>query len=647
MVLAVKTPMMLSHYRRKKIAKLLLSAILIFILYIKFFTVITIYPQQYWYSYFSNTAPISSYNTVDEPQKLILFPRYFPSQFDSELQEYYSKVLGLALPQTEYKILRYENSLLHAHEQSLKSAIEANYTLQETNLFNSLSQINEPHCSSLNDTISFEVSEPFNFDTDLYKIVNKVLNSEHLKENRGFNNIRNQIKAKTINKHWFRFVGNSVYLEDYGVHLMVSRVSYTPSGRKERAFFSFSYAQIFDEAWNEITDIELIVPTNNLNSDDTSQAYMSIKYPSIVPIPTYKSRTLYKGPEDPRVILVKSRNGYMEPVIIFNAYGQVLNPDTEKIEYKLKRYMFLSWLWQTQQGKLIPSESRDSAKLVYCKTVSLKHLEKFAMEKNWTPMLSFIERQEAGHDINIYIVYRWSKLEILKCSLEDIQDGNIQCNSVFQVGKTSPVGRFRGGTSMVNINMLLDSQRKQVPQLNSIIDHIPKGREIWFGFARAHLEECGCGESMYRPNIVVLVKDQGKFKITHVSPFVSLNIPMLPWDTTKPNTLCLGRSVVIPNGISQWMIAQDQYGKLDDYLTLAISRADVTVDLIHIRGLFSQVLNLEHSVFKDSNISRNKGIDIVECALDGSKEFCKAFGEEREMIESSMLKGVDTEILEF
>ncbi|RLV96098.1 Beta-mannosyltransferase 8 [Spathaspora sp. JA1] len=583
-----------------------------------------------WLLNLTNNYPISSYNT-NSTQKLILYPQYFPSSSESELSDYYTNVLNLTLPQntTDYKIIKYQVGQTFAHEQSITSLKNINFTSQQTTLYHSNSADAKPKCDTISDSISFNVSEPKTNSLDFYKIANQVLTSEHFQEyKRHFGNIEKHIQQKTVDQHWFRFGGNSVYLQDYGVHFMVSRVSYSIDGAKNKALFSIVYAQIFDESWQEIPNIELIVPTNN-------ETFTSIKYPSILPIATYNAGSLYKGPEDPRIVLTKSQSGYMEPMIIFNAYGQVLKPSTDadsQPEYSTKRYMFLSWPWQTQQGKLIPSETEDSKKLVYSKTVALRRDGRLVMEKNWTPMFSSTDREQYGYDKYMYIVYQWSNLEILKCPLTE---GYFKCKTIFQQGKGSQaIGNFRGGTPMVNINTLLESHQQQFPKL---INQIPPGKEIWIGFARAHLKNCGCGESMYRPNIVMMIKENDEFKITHVSSYLSLNVPIVAWDSTRAYSLCIGRNVMLPNGISHWVINQDDSGDFEDYLTLTISRADVTVDVMHIQGLLFQMLEKSNNLFGESNDNvDNRNINIINCALGSSLEFCKAFAEERKQIESSL-----------
>lgn len=94
-------------------------------------------------------------------------------------------------------------------------------------------------------------------------------------------------------------------------------------------------------------------------------------------------------------------------------------------------------------------------------------------------------------------------LKILKCSI--LNDNDDDCEWEFQMDDYEDAGVLHGGTELININQLL--HQYDYPELNSIKDLIPNGREYWVGFARASLKNCGCGSRMYRPNLIVLMKD--------------------------------------------------------------------------------------------------------------------------------------------
>ncbi|KAF6071179.1 hypothetical protein FOB64_001586 [Candida albicans] len=191
-------------------------------------------------------------------------------------------------------------------------------------------------------------------------------------------------------------------------------------------------------------------------------------------------------------------------------------------------------------------------------------------------------------------------------------------------------GVLHGGTELININQLL--HQYDYPELNSIKDLIPNGREYWVGFARASLKNCGCGSRMYRPNLIVLMKDGKNYKFAYVSSFVGLGIEILPWYLDKG--LCEHYNLIIPNGISSWTIEKDLHQKekdkqVMDYMAFTISRRDATVDVVYVKGLLK-------ALFTDSSSSKHllaveqtgfKSVTNVDCALKNSEKFCKIYGE--------------------
>ncbi|ODV77106.1 glycosyltransferase family 91 protein [Suhomyces tanzawaensis NRRL Y-17324] len=489
-------------------------------------------------------------------------------------------------------------------------------------------------------------------------------------------NLRLMVKHNVVDIFWSRLAGSSVWLKDYGVHFVISRIIYTPKAVRNQPVFSVVYAQLYDENWEEITDSHLVVPSNE-------GSFNVMKFPSFLPIPFFHDvddpKLRYYGPEDAHVSLVKNKAGYEEPLLVYNSYHRKFtqnpkydpNSKAGRKQAGTYRSMFVSWPFQLQKGKANtdgePNKAYDDK--LYSKAMELQiaNQPRQKKQKNWVPLVSHSEREEHGYDRDLYFVYRWSKFETLKC---DISEGTGLCSSDFKLDpKLDPkttVGPLRGGTQMVNINELIKTQTKV--DLASII---PKGREIWAGFPRAHLDDCGCGDRMYRPNLVVLVKDsievdrdgnkeiKSFYRITHISSSVSFDIPILSWDIGEPKKLCYISNVLIPNGIATWKaedLHQDEsgYWKVDDQMTLMVSVADFTVHNINIQGLLEQILNfnsptlvlhadnteqtdegrrelglLDPNRFSDDAYRATMGYndDNVQCAIEGSKKFCKVYGQ--------------------
>lgn len=124
-----------------------------------------------------------------------------------------------------------------------------------------------------------------------------------LASNEGFSQILAEANRKfkpkiPAEKQWHRFAGSSVWLPQYGLHFMVSRVMWSPSGIPNKAFASFLYAQLFDRNWEEVPETHLKVPYEEkvtksvINADgtkseltlDTTKSFRNIKFPSFLPI---------------------------------------------------------------------------------------------------------------------------------------------------------------------------------------------------------------------------------------------------------------------------------------------------------------------------------------------------------------------------
>ncbi|ODV77105.1 glycosyltransferase family 91 protein, partial [Suhomyces tanzawaensis NRRL Y-17324] len=506
-------------------------------------------------------------------------------------------------------------------------------------------------CSILHKRKTIQVSKPQSFTTTRRDIVNRFFasGSEYAKEFAYFfkeNPISDQVKHNTVDQYWYRLAGSLVYLEQYGVHFMVSRMVYSYDKRRDKPALSLVYGQIFDENWKELPNVELVVPSNNpdIHNDEKEEAqkFTAISYPDFLPFPAYHKFNInkdgYYGPEDPRIIVVKNPKGYEEPLVLFNAnHRKILEEEIEeasksKVLFKEYRSMFMSWPWQFQRGKLNMEDlkSKHNSNL-YTRVIELKienSMRLLAQQKNWTPFISFQERVAEGYDKYIYMVIRWNNIEVLKCSLTENFDNSVSsCSFEYKMRTTEVldgVGPLRGGTEMVNVNMLLHEHVEKFPQLQHELDRIPEGREVYLGFARAHFKECGCGKGFYRPNLVTLVKDNAsQYKLHDVGSFMSLNVPVTSWDLSRDLEECINGlpNLLIPNGVSAWDIRKVGTHVLD-YLTLSFSVNDHTVDMVHIQGLLRYLLPglNENGHFGYDN-------DNVKCAMDLSSAYCTAYGE--------------------
>lgn len=524
----------------------------------------------------------------------------------------------------------------------------------------------EEICKRLEYESEFHVSKQAFLLAD-YERVQKTL-----KESPEYNKLINEANEKfkptiPMEHRWFRFGGSSVWLPQYELHYMVSRILYTPSGIPNKSFVSFLYIQLFDKNWVEMDETTLTVPYEKkimrsvTNADgsvteallETKLGSREVTYPSFLPISfdvqmEVPSGKYYFGPEDPRILLRKNSLGFEEPLIVFNMKNKNL----------VKRVMHL----------YLPFSNHLQ--------VLKKRSEPYAyVEKNWTPFISKINADK------INFIYSIDPLEILTCDVE-----TATCDFLQKALKEdfNYVGPLRGGTQLVDL-----------PFDNLMPDHIldkyrlPKNRNIYIGWARAHLNKCGCGESMYRPNMIILIEDYNPeedrfyYKLSDVSEYVDFNAHVPPWTIPKlddnGNLLelaqpkeCEGRNVLIPNSIAYWEIESvvkdttlylrkffdriptdeqiiDSHAhkvvknaprdstairlSFNDYMGVTLSAADSDVSIVHIKGLLNYILNLP-SLFDESTLVlgiskfQPRGYDMNnKCAMSASRKYCVKYAE--------------------
>lgn len=454
---------------------------------------------------------------------------------------------------------------------------------------------------------------------------------------------------------WLRFGGSSIWLEEFNVHYMVSRILYSPSGIPNKAFASFLYVQLFDKDGHELTDVSLNIPyntdqmsnndkANSINKDSSDIKHKLQNFPSILPIKFDSKLTLingkyYWGPEDPRIIAKKSPSGHTEPLIVFNMKS-----------LKHRRRLMHSYLPFSNSLNILDVKDR-----------KLKSLE-----KNWIPFISQSANTNNNNIINF--VYSMDPLEILKC---DINTGVCEFLESLK-DKNNFVGPLRGGTQLISLpfNELIPENIRSKYQL-------PKNRQIYLGWARTHLNNCGCGESMYRPNLIILVEDFNPetkkyyYKISEVSEYVDFKVKVPLWPVPKvdkdgnliPTTVkkCDGRSVLIPNSIAFWKIFSLQRNGViyksedfasistllneeinslvfNDYMGVTLSAADSNVSIVYLKGILNYILSIS-SIFDPANVVssddelQQSGHDWnLKCSLLASREYCEMYGEEHDKI---------------
>ncbi|KAI5953463.1 hypothetical protein KGF54_002835 [Candida jiufengensis] len=505
-------------------------------------------------------------------------------------------------------------------------------------------------CSELEYEDSFEVTQQTYLNYDLEHFL------ENLKKIKEYWDLIELARLKfkpTIpeSQQWFRFGGSSVWLPEFKIHYMVSRVLFTPSGIANKAYVSFLYIQIYDENWIELPkDTKITVPfedfplVNHMNLDGTFNIFKSkgelnfktIKFPYILPIPIDYSMSTpnekyYYGPEDPRILLRTNPLGFNEPLIVFNMKDLKL----------IKRTMFL-YLPFSNDLKVLKKRKDPYAKI----------------EKNWTPFIS-----PSQHSLNkINFIYSIVPLEVLVCDIN-----TAICDFLQKPKKKNKdyVGALRGGSQLIPLPL----HKMLPPKILEDYFNYPKNRQIFLGWARAHLNNCGCGESMYRPNMIILIEDYNPetkkfyYKLGDVSEYLDFGAYVPPWVTPKtdPKTgliidseiepkQCEGRNVLIPNSIAYWEILNIQQNneiitnfqnidiknqhtlEFNDFIGITLSAADKDISIVHVRGLLNYLMKLPSLLDLSTQIISNDRFNIRgfdwnnKCAMMASKDYCKNYG---------------------
>lgn len=618
--------------------------------------------------------------------KVVLFPRNFPIDDRDKLVQYYEDYLGRSLPFGEgdsYFLGKYlpESSEV---EQSKSLPLTLRITDYEYYSYKfavfSQSDDNTAQCSSTLYEADIKVCRHKTIDSSMHVIVENFYHSSFYKEHIQVfakHPLEEQLRKGTVHKYWAKFGGSSVYLEQYGVHYMVSRLVYAALQERGGPTISLLLGEVYDHHWQLIPHVELVVPSNDPDESSagaqrSQETYRVHDASSILAVPIFhklgEAEGEFYGPEDPRMTLFKSVNGHDEPVVIFNQQHRKLtrieekNLDEPKVVLRRYRSMFQCFPWQVQRGKLnidnLPTSEKISSEFeglqskpekLYVRIVELRINGKSRPEtqKNWTPFFSIREREKVGHDKHIYFVYRWSDIEILRCALAETDNGVSKCEFTYRANDFKAIsdgpGPFRGGTALVSVNSFLKENRLGHPRVASMWSNLESSkREVWLGFARAHLNKCGCGSgSFYRPNLILLTRDyDNRFTLTHIGLYASFDIPVFGWELDDPDKLCSDRStvsVLIPNLISLWTIASKSTHErfmIDDYLALTLSIADSNNVVLHMKGLFSELLAMD--VVQDENMQIFKGKSVrearrhsngnIDCALEQSAQFCAAFG---------------------
>lgn len=461
-----------------------------------------------------------------------------------------------------------------------------------------------------------------------------------LEDPSGFHDLWNYLEQSGYSKlvkpqdaeHWYRFSGSAVWMPGDNCYLMVTRYIYAPTER-DVPVLSLCRLQAFDSKWAEIPGkrIRYVDVTSNKilaalrkylrhDKDDSMLDAISLKMPAFMDVPIQQvpgRKAVFLGPEDPRIVYRENSLMEDEPIITFN----------ELTESKDRLIHAAFPLRKPVDGKLrvvaLRSSLSDRMPLV---------------EKNWSP---FFERGDGDFQSGslgfAHFIYDLGDITIVRCDFDtgkckqtsrededkkDSEDGKTK-NSLGKVF-------IRGGTNIVAVPEVLQRRILRPKRTKGMSKNAEP--EMWFGISKTHDEECSCGKSNYRPNMFILYKNNGLYRMEMVTESSNLGIDITAW-SADGSTACDGLpNVLSPNSIAFWSVHEGAFG-LDDYLALTISLADHDTQLVFLKGVASYIDGLyrENAIQADDSLSAERAAAVIRCALQGSYSRCEAYAKTHKM----------------
>ena len=454
---------------------------------------------------------------------------------------------------------------------------------------------------------------------------------------------KDKTEEEIIDTQWFRFGGASIWLESEQCYLVYSRVVYSRVKRKNHPHISLVRAQAFDKNWNEIIGkripyLDTEIPANmerelaqldvemgiencdrfsagslelencnvrraravllNEKKKETILSKYYLTYPTILKIPFYAEGD-WKGPEDPRVTLREGEN-FEEPIVLFNMYDHA--------EGRRRMFSFMP------HRKIEP--------LVKFGIIDRKQRDQ---EKNWSPFFHPSDRPISKLSRGfIHFIYSFSPLDIIRCSLNDGVCEVVFDAKTLALSDSNSFGGMRGGTQFVKLP-------QSIPGV--------KNKNIWVGFPKLHIKDCGCGKIFYRPMLDVLVESNGIYHQELVVPAIDFDINVLSWDLKS--TECMETNILSPNSIAHWNVIYQNPETLlfDDYMTLTLSESDTLTKVITLKGVLDYVLGIyREKQIKDDFVPTLESNDVIgktiSCLVGGAKQHCAAYGQSHKVIEA-------------
>lgn len=431
-------------------------------------------------------------------------------------------------------------------------------------------------CDKLRFNGTLGVQQSFYLDEDMVEVA-KALDSHPLIKDKDKKEHDDPGYREWVAKKWAHLAGSSVWLPDQEVYLAINRVIYYPSKVLHWPTISFLHGRIFDEHWNEIQNY-----TIRWDGDE-------IVFPRSfdIPIP-YKEGDIFFGPEDPRIILESDVPG-AEPVIIFN------------MRIELDGWPRAMWTHRpfSNATTIMTIRGQD---------------ERAQAEKNWTPFFHRPQTDKKSQTASprmpsqhLHFIHKQKPFRVIRCSLatgycDDVFRPEIPEDATWQPWPNgSPInGRVHGGTNFLPVT----------------IPHRPD-LQVYAGFPRTKLAGSCDDTWTYRPELVVIASTGGdNFHIVYASGPIDFDTAVL--DEEARANPCDAGHILIANSVSRWDLRDGR-----DTMTLSLSVADRTVQILHLHGVREFIMQLPYFNLGPLREQENRrlnwsiaGNDVLTCMLE-------------------------------
>jgi beta-1,2-mannosyltransferase len=261
------------------------------------------------------------------------------------------------------------------------------------------------------------------------------------------------------------FHAASIWLRDFGVHMMVSRTVFPSPWKNFHPTWTgltFLLAEIFDEKWDisaRTVQVPMSSPRGITRRNLTFPIFLNVSSSGIFE-GKHWATLLHLG-KDPRMHVRRNPAGFLEPIVIFSPMISIGIQGSRRD-------------WQVM-GLILIFVDRLTVLLIPNST---------AREKNWATL-----NINATH---IDFVRAFFPLRVASC---DLSSG--ACTHSDKCHHSLVVGPMRGGTQLVEMK--------------------PK---VFSGWSRTHLKHCSCSDRFYRSHLVIIQKVNESYILAGVSaPF--------------------------------------------------------------------------------------------------------------------------------